>query len=132
MTVSEEIIKVLDALCSKFGIVIDWSAENVIPFLTQLCGRFVTYEIATSVLWIGLGVVIGIAGYLFLSKHPRIGVWRYGTEDEDRTTRYMYITFISAIVGLFLFVQLHDIVMCVTFPEKFIIDELLAKYAAYR
>jgi hypothetical protein len=132
MTVSEEIIKVLDSICAKFGIVVDWSAENIIPFLTQLCGRFVTYEIATSVLWIGLGAVIGIVGYLFLSKHPKIGVWRYETEYEDRTTRYMYITFISAIVGLFLFVQLHDIVTCVTFPEKFIIDEILAKCAAYR
>lgn len=132
MTVSEEIIKVLDAICAKFGIVVDWSAENIIPFLNQICGHFVTYEIATSVLWIGLGAVIGIAGYLFLSKHPKIGVYRYETEYEDRGTRYSYITIICAVVGLFIFVQLHDIIKCITFPEKLIIDEILAKYSVYR
>ena len=30
MTVSEQIIQVLDALCEKFGLVIDWTSENAI------------------------------------------------------------------------------------------------------
>lgn len=34
MTVSDQIINVLDALCEKFGLVIDWTSENVVPYLT--------------------------------------------------------------------------------------------------
>ena len=34
---SDEVIKVIDALAERFGIVIDWSSENVIPYLQQLC-----------------------------------------------------------------------------------------------
>ena len=33
---SEQIIEVLNALCEKFGIAIDWTAENVMPYLTDL------------------------------------------------------------------------------------------------
>lgn len=49
MTVSNQIIAVLDAICEKFGIVIDWTASNIMPYLQDLCKRIVTYEIATSV-----------------------------------------------------------------------------------
>ena len=33
---SEEIIKVLDALAEKFGVAVDWTSANVIPYLEQL------------------------------------------------------------------------------------------------
>ena len=45
---SEEIIKVLDALAEKFGVAVDWTSANVIPYLEQLCSKCVNYEIATS------------------------------------------------------------------------------------
>ena len=31
--VSDQIIKVLDNLCDKFGLAIDWSSKNVQPYL---------------------------------------------------------------------------------------------------
>lgn len=30
---SDEIIKILDDLGQRFGVVIDWSSENVMPYL---------------------------------------------------------------------------------------------------
>lgn len=48
---SDEVIKVIDALAERFGIVIDWSSENVIPYLQQLCDKYITYEIITSIVW---------------------------------------------------------------------------------
>ena len=40
MNFSQEIINVLDYLCNKFGIAIDWTSENVIPYIEELCERF--------------------------------------------------------------------------------------------
>lgn len=40
--ISDEIIKVLDDLCERFGIVIDWASENVVPQLTVLCEKLIT------------------------------------------------------------------------------------------
>lgn len=33
---SEEVIKILDALAEKFGLAIDWTSANVLPYLQQL------------------------------------------------------------------------------------------------
>src|SRR5574344_1909309 len=68
MTVSNQIIAVLDAICEKFGIVIDWTASNIMPYLQDLCKRIVTYEIATSVAWIVLQVVILLLAFYIRNK----------------------------------------------------------------
>ena len=41
MKVSEQIIQVLDALCAKLGMAIDWTADNVIPYIEKLCGKYI-------------------------------------------------------------------------------------------
>lgn len=64
---SEEIIKVLDALAEKFGLAVDWTSANVIPYLEQLCGKYVNYEIVTSVIWLLFGIVL-----MKMSKHPML------------------------------------------------------------
>ena len=33
MKVSNQIIEVLEYLCQKFGIVIDWTSESILPYL---------------------------------------------------------------------------------------------------
>ena len=58
MTVSDQIIAVMNDLCQKFGIAIDWSQENVIPYLTELAGKYISYEIATSIAWAAISGVI--------------------------------------------------------------------------
>ena len=47
---SEEIIKALDDLGDRFGIAIDWTSENVLPYLQNLMDRFITYNIAMNIL----------------------------------------------------------------------------------
>ena len=42
MEISEQVIKVLDAVCDKFGIAIDWSSNNVIPYIEQLRNKIIT------------------------------------------------------------------------------------------
>lgn len=49
---TDEIIKLLDELAKRFGIAIDWTSENVMPYLEDLFGRFITYNIVVDVVWI--------------------------------------------------------------------------------
>lgn len=44
MTVSSQIIEVFNEICNKFGIVIDWSADNILPYLTELVNRIAAFE----------------------------------------------------------------------------------------
>lgn len=57
---SEEIIKVLDYICGKFGIAIDWTAENVMPQVIDIFSRYRIYEIVLN----SIGVVLSICGLI--------------------------------------------------------------------
>ena len=72
MSFSSQFIEVLDALCEKFGIVIDWTSQNVMPYLTDLATRLISYEIWTSAAWI---VILGVAFIVLwkLTKNARKG-----------------------------------------------------------
>lgn len=49
MQVSDQIIKVLDNLCEKFGLAIDWTSETVLPYVSTLMTHLISYEIWSSV-----------------------------------------------------------------------------------
>ena len=59
---SEEVIKILDYLGEKIGVTIDWTSNNVIPYVNQLCEKFIKWEINTSYAWMAImGAVTIIA-----------------------------------------------------------------------
>ena len=135
---SEEIIKVLDALAEKFGLAVDWTSANVIPYLEQLCGNYVNYEIATSVVWIMLGLlffIVGIICYKIVYKHKDWGVTYYETISDDYFGRgliYFGVILIFVVASLMVITQIFDIVTCFTFPEKIIIEELKSIYTSMK
>lgn len=68
---SEEIIKVLDELGKRFGVVIDWSNQNIIPYLQELLKRFICYRNITACVWIIISTAMTISGVVmirFLNK----------------------------------------------------------------
>ena len=135
---SEEIIKVLDALAEKFGLAVDWTSANVIPYLEQLCDKYVNYEIATSVVWIMLGLlffIVGIICYKIVYKHKDWGVTYYETISDDYFGRgliYFGVILIFVVASLMVITQIFDIATCFTFPEKIIIEELKSIYASMK
>lgn len=132
---SEEIIKVLNALAEKFGLAVDWTSENVIPYLEKLCGKYVNYEIATSVIWMLFGIGCLILGRVLFKKMK----YYFGKSDGmDVDNGYSWGCFfagigcgIAIITGLIVVMcQVFDIATCLTFPEKIIIDELKSIYTS--
>lgn len=61
VTFSSQFIEIFDHLCQKFGVVIDWSAQNVIPYITALCGRMTNYIIFKNVI-----LIFAFAGIFYL------------------------------------------------------------------
>ena len=116
MTVSNQIIAVLDAICEKFGIVIDWTASNIIPYLQDLCKRIVTYEIATSAAWIILQVAILLLAFYIRNKKIKPLA---EADDDDyyiviATTICIVIAIIATIV---ICVQVADVIKALAIPE---------------
>lgn len=126
MEISEQVITIFDDIGERLGIAIDWSQENVLPYLQELFEKYINYEIASSIMWIvlfALGTaVFSVLGFITLKHFGK-------TDDEWALWLGVLIAccavcfFIALIIGLF--VQVYDIITCLTFPEKMIIDALL-------
>lgn len=109
MTVSAQIIEVLNDLCMKFGLAIDWSQENVLPYLEELAGKYITWEITTSVTWIVIGVLCVIAGVFCMKFDLK----------ELHDGCLFGIGVVSVLIATFIIgTQVFDVLECVCFPEK--------------
>jgi len=111
-----EIIKVLDALCDKFGIIIDWSSDNVFPYFKELCEKFIRWEIGTSITWI----ILAILAVVIVGIISKVGDSLFFIDELF----YMVLTVAFIIIGF----QIFDIVECCTFPEKAIFDYIMLQY----
>lgn len=124
MTVSDQIIQVLNVLCAKFGVVIDWTSANVIPYLETLCGKLVIYEIWTSVAWMGIMVALSIAG--IIGAKSLSSSLKRSMDDIDYTIGLTLIIIAAAVLCLVTIIvlgtQIMDIIKCVTFPEMYVFE----------
>lgn len=124
MAFSSEIINVLDYLCGKFGIAIDWTSENVMPYLEDLCSRYISYEVYASIAWMVIIPVITILVTIPLSilhKKAKEVEW-----DDCYAQTIFAVIFWVLFVGMCIasiFVvceQTFDIIECYTIPENVI------------
>ena len=117
MTVSSEIIEVLDYLGEKFGIAIDWTSNNVLPYLQTLADKFIKWEISTSIVWIIIAAFVMVAMIVLMNVK---GV----REINEETDGMLWIPIIALILASFMIicVQIFDIVECNLFPEKALYD----------
>ena len=118
MTISSEIIEVLDYIGEKFGIAIDWTSNNVLPYLQTLVDKFIQWEISTSILWIAIAIFV-IA--MIISLMNLKGIREFNREICDGI---LWIPAGILILGFFIVicVQIFDIVECNVFPEKVLYD----------
>lgn len=129
---SEEIIKILDDLGKRLGVAIDWSNQNVIPYLQELIGRFVAFKNVQAIIWICISLItigLTIFGLVKLIK------WRKSDKyDKDFYSDDSFVFWMSiAGIVLVLFVA-SVVIICNTFgicqniflPEITVIDYIQA------
>lgn len=141
---STEVIKILDDLAERFGIAIDWTSDNVMPYLTELFDRFITYKIVMHTMPILL-FVIGVIGlYVSLSKYFKYNKlikttgennlffykcqhWNYTTNEP---TIFNYVTVygfgaltIASALSL-IFIDIGSLLQLVFVPELYMFEYL--------
>ena len=134
MTVSEQIIQVIDALCEKFGIAMNWTGENVIPYLEVLCGKLITYEIITSIFSIAIWVVIMISSIVATKKlcpKYKNGIKKDKENYDCGWTVLTVFSIIALVVVNFIGIctiesNVVDIIKCATIPEMYIFEYISA------
>lgn len=120
MNISDQIIAVIDDLCRRFGIVIDWTADNMMPYIEELAAKFVEFEIKTSWFWIYFTLALTII--CWVSFVVVVGIYR-GTTDGSVVLGVIAGLMTLALITM-IGVQVYDIITCETFPEKIILREV--------
>ena len=117
MTVSSEIIEVLDYLGEKFGIAIDWTSNNVLPYLQTLADKFIKWEISTSIVWIIIAAFVMVAMIVLMNLK---GV----REINEETDGMLWVHAGIFILGFFVIicVQIFDIIECKKKKKKVLYD----------
>ena len=118
MQVSDQIVAVLDDLCKRFGVVIDWSQENVIPYAQELAGKYIKYEIGTSVAWcVLIGVVLIVV----------VAIMKFAYKESIKELEVV-MTVITVVIAIILILvvgkQTFDIIECCAIPEKTIVEAI--------
>lgn len=125
--VSNQIIKVLNDICNKFGLAIDWTSKNVQPYLQELMAKCVAYKFATSILWLIFGILVCTIGCA-LAKMA-VGSWKKYRETGPISDYDMYCAIQGISSGILLTVgivmvvcNITTMITCKTFPEKVVLD----------
>ena len=117
MSFSSQFIEVLDALCEKFGIAIDWTSQNVVPYVTELATRIIAYEIWTSAAWITIAAIVFLIAWKMTKNLCK----------EDAFDEAWFLGWaIRIVIGFFCFLaigfEVFDIIEAVALPEKTLYD----------
>lgn len=110
MQISDQIIEVLNYLGEKLGVTIDWTSENVLPYVQTLCGKYINWEIATSVVWLVVGIALIILAVISFK----------GAKDPDIYDEgFLYMVFVILLIlgVIVMFAQVFDIIKCIYIPE---------------
>ncbi len=124
---SEEIIKVLDNLAQKFGIAIDWTSQNVMPYLQDLVNRFITYRNATATMQIVLAIILIISGtvvFIKLCKWTKKDTFDTSYNDDEMLfVLGATISILAIIAGIVLVIcNIAGIIQNIYMPELTIIE----------
>ena len=127
MSFSSELITVLDYLAQKLGVVIDWTSDSVMPYLKDLCDRFIQYEIFNSFVTVGVWAVFLLFFTCWLIPSHLIAKNRYKW-DWDHLTCWVagvaWVGFVICLIGTIAAAAYEGfhIVECWKMPEKVIIE----------
>lgn len=123
---NSEVIRALESLSEKWGIAIDWTSKNVLPYLQELMGRIIRYELITSVFYLLVSVAMVLSAKLWLKYISYCNK----RDEEDRFGDYGIYAML-AIVGMFICVtfgtviiicQIEDIIKCIVLPESILLQ----------
>lgn len=93
---SEEIIKVLDNIGQKFGIAIDWTSENVLPYIQDLMHRVALNSIIGNI----VGLIVGI---IFLAIGIGILIYGFKQKKKDKYWEWLSEGFMQFLIIITLF-----------------------------
>ena len=134
----EEVIKVLKHLGDQFGVAIDWSSANIMPYLNDLMSRIVKYGIYINIYNIFykifcIALFVGITVVLYKLANRAIIKQKNSEDNLAEALSIAYVvscvaTVVVIVVGMVgISNSITDIIELNTVPEKYVIEMIQDK-----
>lgn len=127
-----QIISVLNALCDKIGIAVDWTAENIGPQIEMLLEQYARYLTASSVVGLVASVIVLLIGVLSgCILYRSIQNDGFAVDGYDDFTGLGWLLLVLCIIGIIfglagLIVTIKALIKCLTIPQIYAAQELLS------
>lgn len=115
ITFAKDLIDVLDYVGDKLGATIDWSSNNLVPYLQELGEKIVNYKAGLAWFYIGLAGLLAVIALILLIVSG-LNCWNEGL-------LFASVCFFAAAIVIAI-INARTLVTCNTFPEKVILDYL--------
>lgn len=127
MDIVEQIIKIIEALCEKLGIAIDWTVETVGPYIEEITGKFIKFEIASSIFNICIVVFLSALCWgILLGTNKKIFEKMNDVAGEVWAALWVIMVIITGIVSVITLInvgmEIYDIIMAKVFPERLVFE----------
>ena len=140
----DEVIKVLNHLGDQFGVAIDWSSTNVMPYLNDLMARMIKYGIYINIYHIIYDIFITVLFIIVTIVLYKIACKMILRSEENKeyvnsakilSTAFAISLVTTVIVAL---IEIGDIKDCIadiielnTVPEKYVVEIIQDKIDDY-
>lgn len=124
---SEEIIKVLDNLAGRFGIAIDWTSQNVMPYLQELLTRFQHYKIAIATIFLSLEILALIVAIVCIvkgKKKKKESASSYWEWIDEGALYFWIIVIVFIVLIISVPITIDMLLKGIYLPELLILDYL--------
>lgn len=117
---SNEIIDIIDKLGEQFGIAIDWTSENVMPYVETIFQKAVNYSAASTIVWLCVSALILALGVIMIV----VGI-KNQDEDDEFAMAMCYFGSIALLIGIGITVgNILHLIKCYTLPELVFLDAI--------
>lgn len=123
----DEIIKVLNDIAAKFGVAINWTSDNVMPYLKDLMGRYIQYEVGCTIIDIAVCLVVVIVAVTLIMKIYKNKDLLIDSDGDEYLRFISYFVLLLTFIGFSLGVicNAEHIIECKTIPEKVVYDYII-------
>lgn len=122
---NNQLVELLKELANQMGIAVDWTSQNIRPYIVDIMGRLARYEIFTSVIWILFFVIVILISLKLLKMS-----YKKSKDEEDYWDEEMCGGTAFVLGGVILFAsiciiaQCYDIGKSIYTPEILLIEQL--------
>ena len=137
MTFSEQFKDIFDMLCEKIGVAIDWTQDNIVPYVMEIYKRYVTLNIIEEAIW----TLMGLIGLIVSIVVARSILKEYTAKEKDKNKLwnsyccgyeptglgwfYIAIAAFSFVIGIVCFpCGLSDLLKWILVPEIQIVKDI--------